>query len=163
MSEIKTLEIEGRSYRMTVMSPWQGAAYAARVMRLVSSALAGEAEGFSGLQKSISEDGNLSSSQVIGLLTRVLPHVPAEDFTQLAREAFTSLVSPQGDSLGQEGLFNAWFNKYPGDYFPVAIWAIKENSAGFFTKGGAAWSALAGTFGLLVSLKRGKENGPSAD
>lgn len=150
MSDIKTLMIDGRKYQLVVMPPWQGAEFAAEVAGLLTGALAseaGEAKELSDMKSDISSGGMSDDmiKRVTSMVMRILPHIKPKEFTALARQAFRgSDLSVGGDMLSEEGLFDQHFGKHRGDYFPVAIWAIKENCAGFFGGGGTAWSALAG-------------------
>ena len=157
MSDIKTLLIADREYKMVVMSPWTGAAYAARVVGLLTKALAGEASEAADLAEAKGDiaTGGLTDDKIkkiMSMVMRVLPHLDADTFTELAREAFSnSSVSVRGQEIYESGLFDEHFNKHRGDYFAVAIWAIKENCTGFFVGGGPAWSALGGLFNLSKS------------
>lgn len=163
MSDIRSLtitpkdedgnDLQPRVYKLVVMAPWDGAAFAAEVASLLTGALAGEAaeaKDLSDMKDNIAGGG--MSEELIGRITsmvmRLLPHIKPKEFTRLARQCFTAseLTAPNGAKLDEEGLFDEWFNRHREDYFPVAIWAIKENCSGFFVGGGSAWSALAGQF-----------------
>lgn len=162
MSDIKSLEAGDRKYKLVVMAPWVGAHYATKVSGLLAKALAGEAGEAKDLSdmKSEIEGGGMSEelvSRIVGMVTRILPHLDPDTFTELAREAFknSEVTAPNGNNLSDEGLFDEWFGKHRGDYFPVAIWAIKENCSGFFVEGGEAWSALGEQFLPSESPKDG--------
>ena len=153
MSDLKSLDIEGKVYRLEVMAPWIGAAYATKVGGLLTKALAGEASEAKGISdiKSDIADGGMDAKlveRIMHMIMRILPHIDPDKFSELAREAFlnSKVTAPNGSELSDEGLFDEWFTKNKGDYFPVAIWAIKENCSGFFVGGGAGWSALGGQF-----------------
>lgn len=153
MSQIKSLQIGEREYKLVVMSPWRGATYAAKVGGLLTKALAGEAGEAKDLadMKSQIAGGGVSDEliqKIISMITRIIPHIDPDKFSQLAQEAFkhSEVTAPNGNQLADEGLFDEWFEKHRGDFFPVAIWAIKENCSGFFVGGGAGWSALASQF-----------------
>lgn len=153
MSEIKSLKVDDREYKLVVMPPWSGAVYAAKVGGLLTKALAGEAGEAKDLSDMKSEiaGGGMSEEligRIVSMVTRILPHIDPDKFSELAQEAFrnSEVTAPNGSKLSDEGLFDEWFGNHRGDYFPVAIWAIKENCAGFFVGGGSAWSALAGQF-----------------
>ena len=125
MSQIKSLKIGEREYKLVVMSPWRGATYAAKVGGLLTKALAGEAGEAKDLadMKSQIAGGGVSDEliqKIISMITRIIPHIDPDKFSQLAQEAFK--------------------------HSEVAIWAIKENCSGFFVGGGAGWSALASQF-----------------
>lgn len=145
--QCKTLVIDGRTYQLIPMSPWEGSEFAAEVAELLAKTLAGEAGGILAARDEVQSGGTLDSSTILSMITRLLPHLPAKEFTRLARQAL--LAKPTGvgcscpDGPIDEGIFDLWFSKYSGDYFPVAIWAIKEHAAGFFVNGGPAWNALA--------------------
>lgn len=150
MSDIKSFKIGGNTYKLVVMAPWHGAAYAARVAGLVSKSLAGEAEeakNLAELKEGISSGGISDKliTRIVSMVARILPHIDPDQFSELAKTAFnkSQVTAPNGSSLSEEGLFDEWFNDHRADFFPVAIWAIKENCAGFFVGGGAGWSALA--------------------
>ena len=149
MSDLRSFKIGDKTYKMAVMPPWSGASFAAEVSSLLAGALGGEAveaKTLSGLA-----GGNVSDefiAKAASMVMRLLPHIDSKEFTKLARRCFieSQVTAPDGSNLGEEGLFDDWFGRNRGDYFPVAIWAIKENCSGFFAGGGMAWSALAGLF-----------------
>jgi hypothetical protein len=152
MSDIKTLSIDGRKYQLVVMAPWDGAEFAAEVAGLLTGALAGEASEAKDLSDIKGEiaGGGMSEGmikRIPDMVMRILPHIKPREFTRLARQSFRdSELSVGGDKLSEEGLFDQHFGKHRGDYFPVAVWAIKENCAGFFVGGGQGWAALGAQF-----------------
>lgn len=156
---IKSLDVSGRVYQLAPMPPWEGSEFAAEVAELMAKALAGEAGGIMSARDEIKEGGTVNPTAILSMVTKLLPHIPAKDFTRLARRALSPGSNGTGcscpDGSLDEGMFDAWFGKHPGDYFPVAIWAIKENAAGFFVKGGPAWSALAAVLLPSTSPKKG--------
>ncbi len=146
---VKTLKVEEHEYKLVPMSPWEGSEYAAKLAALITKALAGEAGGILAARDQVKEGGVADPNIILSMVTRLLPHIPAAEFTGLARQALipnpatnhTGVECPDGPL--DQAIFDQWFGKHQGEYFPVAIWAIKENAAGFFVKGGPAWSAVA--------------------
>ena len=143
---MKTIIIENRTYRMTPMAPWEGSAFTAKVTGLISKGIA-DADG-------LFEGGDIE--KMVGAAIKMLPNIPPDQFTALARQALLKSEHYMGvecpDGPLDKGIFDMWFSKHPGDYFPIAIWAIKENSAGFFVRSGAAWNSVVAALMPSASL-----------
>lgn len=156
MIQQKTLSIEGRTYRLIPMQPLNGLPFALKVASNLGSGIASlDAGGFS--LNALKEDQSLEKalSAVIVAASSIDP----DKTHQLMREALSYEVYADTTKLSDDLHFNSWFDEHPGDLLPVAIWAIKEHVGRFFAKGGPAWSALAGQFGLSTSRKTDKANG----
>ena len=144
---IRSLKVEDRVYKLSPMPPWEGAELAAEVAEVLMTALAAEADGVMGAATDAVKGGVVDNGKILSMIGRLLPHLPARELTRLARKVMTPADNYTGvacaDGPLEQGVFDEWFGKYAGDYFPVAIWAIKENVSGFFVNGGPAWNAVA--------------------
>ncbi len=147
MDKFKKLNVEGREYRLLPMAPAYGAIFAARVAVLLTSILGAEADGLSQIIssfKSGSADDEGVQAQLFRLVMKLLPHLNPKEFAALCDEALKTDCFAGGNRLNDESHFNSWFDENRGDYFPVAIWAIRMHCQDFFVKGGPAFRALAG-------------------
>ena len=156
MIQQKILSIESRTYRLTPMQPLNGLPFALKVAANLGSGIASlDAGGFS--LNALSEEQSLEKalSAVIVAASSIDP----DKAHQLMREALNYEVYADTTKLSDDLHFNSWFDEHPGDLLPVAIWAIKEHVGRFFARGGPAWSALAGQFGLSRSRQTDKPSG----
>ena len=163
MIQQKILTIEGRTYRLTPMQPLNGLPFALKVAANLGSGIASlDAGGFSLNALKVDAETEPDENSMEKALSAVIVAAASIDpgkAHQLMREALCYEVYADTTKLSDDMHFNRWFDEYPGDLLPVAIWAIKEHVGRFFAKGGPAWSALAGQFGLSTSRKTDKTIG----
>ena len=163
MIQQKTLNIEGRTYRLTPMQPLNGLPFALKVAANLGSGIASlDAGGFSlsSLKVDAEEDANgQSMEKALSAVIVAAASIDPNKAHQLMREALNYEVYADTTKLSDDLHFNNWFDEHPGDLLPVAIWAIKEHVGRFFARGGPAWSALAGQFGLSRSRQTDKPSG----
>ena len=163
MIQQKTLSIDDRTYRLIPMQPLNGLPFALKVAANLGGGIASlDAGGFSLSSLKMEGETDADDKGMEKALSAVIVAAASIDPNkahQLMREALSYEVYADTTKLSDDMHFNKWFDEHPGDLLPVAIWAIKEHVGRFFAKGGPAWSALAGQFGLSKSPKTAKPNG----
>lgn len=140
-----SLNIEDREYRLLPMAPAIGAHFAARVGVLLGSVLSAQADGLASLVGAFKGGQNADNQkQLLKMVLGFLPYIDPDKFSAICAEALNYECFAGGTKLSAAGHLDKWFADHKSDYFPVAIWAIKEHCKDFFVEGGPAWSALVG-------------------
>lgn len=160
-NRIVTFAIEDRVYQINKLPPNGGHLFTMKVAHLLGISLAGEAGAFmamaqeAGITEEGSEVGKLIAAKglegkLLSMVVRLIPHLDPKKLAELMDEVFTSckpMVSVANGptvhiSLNQS--FDEHFgdDRYAGDMFPVAVWAIKENCGGFFVQSGPGFRTL---------------------
>ncbi len=135
MAEVEQLEIEGRVYALRTMPPLQALAFAPKVATMLAGVLTGQLEQLARSYRA----GNLAAMGAVVL--ELLPKIPAEQFTALAREAFGYEVYAGNAKLSDNTHFTNWFRDHPGDLLPVASWAIWSHAKPYFLESPAGFKA----------------------
>lgn len=150
MSDMIVLKIKDRKYGMRKMPPIKGAAFGIRVSSALSKMLAapGAAEALVDLQKRFKtmarlEDGqsdvqnqeiDTEQATTLGqIIIRLLAQIDADVVNTIFREAFSWEVYYETIRLSDDVQFEEHFAKYPGDLYPVAVWATYNHVKDFFT------------------------------
>ena len=142
MAEFTKLKIEGREYALLPMAPIDAMDFGPMVLNAVLAAT----EGADNLLDMVrTGDQQKIGMQVMGLLGKIDP----QKISELARIALSKDVHASGEGhpsgkLGNDVFFNDWFTKFPGDMFPVSVWAIWEKSKGYFIGAVPGFQAVIG-------------------
>lgn len=149
MSDMIVLKIKDRKYGMRKMPPIRGAAFGIRVANVLSKMLAAKdsLDTLAGIQRrfnmagkskesmkdisaSISADEAMTFGQtIIQLISQADPNT----ITEIFREAFSWEVYFENIKLNDDVQFDLHFSKFPGDLYPVAVWATYNHVKDFFT------------------------------
>lgn len=155
-----SLNIEDREYRLLPMAPAIGAHFAARVGVLLGSVLSAQADDLASLVGAFKGEQDIENAEnqqkLIRMVLGFLPNIDPDKFSAICAEALNYECYAGGTKLSAAGHLDKWFADHKGDYFPVAIWAIREHCKDFFVKGGPAWSAMVGNVIPSKSQKTAK-------
>lgn len=158
-----TLKIQERRYGMRKMPPMQGARFTARVVSLVSKAASGKDalktfEMFRSVLPSDMEkneeqkkETSLDAGQAITIGSSILGLFSTIDPDQLMdifKEAFSYEVYCGDVKLSDEMSLDIHFQKFPGDFYIVALWVTYNQAKDFFTGFGDGIKALFPAFEL---------------
>lgn len=138
------LTIEDREYGLHKMPPKKAVSFGFKVLGALAPALGG----------AVGSLDSMKDQQKIGeVILAALAQVDPEKLEQLAETALAHEVYAGDQKLSNPSVFNKHFQDYPGDYFPVAIWAIWENAKDFFVKSGPGFQQVLGV--LPFSSQKG--------
>ena len=113
MGELIRIKIEDRVYPCQRFNPMDGMEYGAKIAGLIAPV-------FTSLSGDNTKDGIAALS--------TLSRDPL--LTPMLKQALGQCFTPQNESLGNEAVFNSWFQKHPGDMFELgikAVWALVED------------------------------------
>lgn len=150
MNDMIILKIKDRKYGMRKMPPIKGAAFGIRVSSALSRMLAGKGamNALTDLQKRFNalarpeEDKNetqqteITTSEAMTFgqaIIQLLAEADPNTITDIFREAFSYEVYCDTVKLSDDVQFDEHFGKYPGDLYPVAVWATYNHVKDFFT------------------------------
>lgn len=151
MNDVCKLNIEGRIYGLRKMSPIEGAPFGLKVFStfskiLMSPAVADIAKSLGDL-KDKKDLTQVETSEAIRLGLTLIPLLSClnpDEVTAVFKKAVDTDVFIGEDRLADDDVFHKHFQQYPGDYYPVAIWATWSHVRDFFTGIGAGMKALMG-------------------
>ncbi len=159
-SRIVSFKVDNRHYELVKMPPNGGHRFATKVASLLGLSLAGEASSLMSLAteagadvaKAVAAPG--MDAKILGLIMRLVPHIDPDKLSDLFDEVYTSckVQVRVGDgptlNLALDKDFDEHFGSDAGagDFYPVSIWAVKENCGAFFVRGGPGWRILARLF-----------------
>lgn len=146
MNGMITLKIKDRKYGMRKMPPIKGAAFGIRVSSALSKMLASpnamnalldiqnrfktmSKPEDNGKAEISTQDAMTFGQTIVTLLAQVDPNV----ITDIFREAFSYEVYCGEVKLSDDTQFDMHFEKFPGDLYPIAVWATYNHVKDFFT------------------------------
>lgn len=158
MSNGSKLVLEDRKYELTRMHPIKAVPFGMRVAKLFSGALG------AGLAQGMDQD------KMLDVLTNAAQKLDPDDCSKLIMDALayevwaTTNDGKKTGKLDNQVYFNDWFKLYPGDMYPVGIWAIWEHSKDFLFGSAGTFRKVVGNLGpALTSPKSGEKPTSSED
>jgi len=147
MADMIILKIKDRKYGMRKMPPIKGAAFGIKVSSALSKMLAtpGATNALVDLQKRFRsmtdsekdvQNAEISGEQATTLgqvIIQLLAQIDPDTVNAIFREAFSWEVYCENRRLSDDVQFEEHFSQYPGDLYPVAIWATYNHVKDFFT------------------------------
>lgn len=150
MNDMIIFKIKDRKYGMRKMPPIRGAAFGLRVSSAISKMLASKnaMDALTDIQKRFKglvspEEGKkedavteVTAEQAVTFgqtIVQLLSEMDPDAVTDIFREAFSYEVYYETLKLSDDVQFDEHFSQYPGDLYPVAIWATYNHVKDFFT------------------------------
>jgi hypothetical protein len=160
------LKIDGRQYDMRKMPPIEAAPFGLKVVKVFSKLFSNPAalSGIDSLKnmtggKSLKDiasnpasgtDVNVPSAEVLSLglsLISLLGELDADDLAAIFKKSLSADVFVnENERLSDEDVFHRHFQQFPGDYYPVAVWATWNHVKDFFGGIGGGMKAVFGSF-----------------
>lgn len=160
------LKIDGRVYDMRKMPPIEAAPFGLKVVKVFSKLFSNPAalSGIGSLKsmtggKSLKDvasdansgsDVNVPSTEVLSLglsLISLLGDLNPDELAGIFKKSLDSDVFVnENERLSDEDVFHRHFQQYPGDYYPVAVWATWNHVKDFFGGIGGGMKAVFGSF-----------------
>ena len=129
----KEIKINGRKYVLEPIPADDAAAFGLEVLQVVATPLSAVL-GTSGLSLASLGDGkNLDDKTVSKMTAMFLRSIPQLDMPQVSsifKRAFAGTMCTEG-KLDDKGVRDQYFQNFPSDYYPVAIWAAFTHSKDF--------------------------------
>jgi hypothetical protein len=135
--------IDGRFYRLERMGVLEAGPFGLEVVSIISELLKTVMIDTSGvieeLLSSIDNDmldlDENTIKKLLALFMDILPRLDMNVISKLMSQAIRT-VNCQDGKLSEEFILETWFQKFPGDYYPIGLWAIWENSKHFLLGAG---------------------------
>ena len=124
MSDLLRIKIEERVYSVQKFNPMDGMEYGVKLAAMVAPALGGLMAAEESKKKGDADYGKLGAD--------FARSIKDPDLMPMFKKAFGQCWTPENESLGDEAVFNKWFQQHPGDMFELGGRAAFLLSRDFF-------------------------------
>lgn len=128
MAKFENKEIDGRKYKIMLLTPMAQTLFAAQVAQCLAPVL--KAGGLN--LDELKEAAHKTPEKLLPMLAGVLPDLDAEKIHKLSKQALLGNLFAGETKINTEEELNQYLEEYPKDSFKLIIWSIGANVGVFF-------------------------------